>query len=197
MSTILEYPTEDWLAPSEILAYSDYWNDEDVERSKAWWVADGDMQPMEAHLVRTGLRAQFDAVASFAARIGRPITGVGCDLGAGTLWATPLLLRVGASRIYSVEYSQHRLLKLGPIVLAHYGVRPDQAVLVRGDFSRLRLDAASMDFVFLAEAFHHADSPMQLLAEIRRVLKPDGVVLIIGEHDCDLRPLDYFKQPIK
>jgi SAM-dependent methyltransferase len=36
--------------------------------------------------------------------------------------------------------------------------------------------------VFLSQAFHHADRPFNLLIEIDRVLKPGGVIILIGEH---------------
>jgi len=44
------------------------------------------------------------------------------------------------------------------------------------------LENNSVDFIFLCQAFHHADDPEKLIYEIRRVLKPDGIVIIIGEH---------------
>jgi SAM-dependent methyltransferase len=39
-----------------------------------------------------------------------------------------------------------------------------------------------MDFAVLAQAFHHAFDPARLLEELRRVLRPRGVVLVTGEH---------------
>lgn len=198
MNATPSYPQEDWLTESESLAYSDYWNNELNEQSKAFWILDGGFDKLEAHLRKTGLSDQLKSTLEAAERaFGRRIRGTGCDLAAGNLWATPQLLRHGADRVYSVEYSRHRLLKLGPAVLAHYGVRPDQAVLVLGNFERLHLADASLDFVLLSAAFHHSDHPGILLREIRRVLKPDGLVVIIGEHDADLRPRHYFTQPIK
>jgi ubiquinone/menaquinone biosynthesis C-methylase UbiE len=67
-------------------------------------------------------------------------------------------------------------------VLEHYGVAPERVVLVYGSFYDLHLDAGSLDFAFLSQAFHHADRPAALLAELRRVLRPGGQVIIVGEH---------------
>ncbi len=47
----------------------------------------------------------------------------------------------------------------------------------------------SLDFAFLSQAFHHADRPADLLAELRRVLRPGGRAIIVGEHI--LRARDY------
>ena len=37
----------------------------------------------------------------------------------------------------------------------------------------------------MAQAFHHSNTPQALLAEIHRALKPNGLVIIIGEHIAD------------
>ena len=39
--------------------------------------------------------------------------------------------------------------------------------------------------MFLSAAFHHSDKPGSLLSEIRRVLRPSGIVIVIGEHISD------------
>jgi SAM-dependent methyltransferase len=111
-------------------------------------------------------------------------------LAAGTVWAAPLRLTAGRVKwIYCLLYTKHRLLTLGPRLLEHYDVDPERVVLVYGSFYELRLDAGSLDFAFLSQAFHHADRPEALLGELRRVVKPGGVVIIVGEHI--LRPRHY------
>lgn len=193
------YPFEEWLSEVEAMEYSDYWNDESQEQQKAFWILDGDFRKMEQYIAETGLVEQLEAsVRAARERFGRALQGVGCDLAAGALWAVPHLLRLGrVGKIYCVEYSRHRLLKLGPAVLAHYRVPAEKIVLALGDFHRLSLPDAALDFVFMSAAFHHSNAPARLLQELRRVLKPDGVVLIIGEHVADLRWEHYLTQPLK
>jgi SAM-dependent methyltransferase len=165
------------------VSYADYWNDERIESEKEWWVLDGDFERMEDYLERTGLSRQLDAAVDLAAlRRGRPLRGAGVDVAAGNLWAVPRLLARGASCVYAVEYSSHRLQKLGPAVLRHYGVARDDVVLCLGSFYDLRLPDGELDFVLMSQALHHADDPGRLLVEARRVLRPDGVILVIGEH---------------
>ena len=181
------YEAVEWLSGADRLRYADYWNDEEEERRKPFWVLDGDFSRMEAYLTEIGLPAQMEESVRVArVRFGRGLGGVGVDLGAGTLWAVPYLFRLGTvDHVYCVEYSRHRLLKLGPAVLEHYGVSSDRVTLALGDIHRLRLADHSVDFVFLSAAFHHSDTPGALLSEIRRVLRPSGLVIVTGEHMTD------------
>jgi len=176
-----DWPVQTWLDPDAIaqVEYAGYWNDESVEEDKQWNVAGGDFAPMEHYLEETGLVADLRAVLE---ALGRPLAGTGADLAAGTLWATPHLLEAGAEHVVSVEFSRHRIAELGPKVLEHYGVAPGQATLALGSFYELKLDDASLDFVFMSQALHHADDPVRLLRETARVLRPGGAALIIGEH---------------
>lgn len=166
------------------LPFAGYWNDEAAERAKAWHIGEKGFAPMEAHLASAGLLRQLDQSLQVAQAFGLKISGQGADLACGTAWASAHLLRTAPiERMYCIEYSEHRLLKMAPVLLAHYVIPLDKAVLCLGSFYELNLADGSLDFALLSEAFHHADDPRRLLAELRRVLKPRAVVLIIGEHD--------------
>jgi SAM-dependent methyltransferase len=181
---VFMYQVEHWLTSDQVedLAYSDYWNDEDSERSKAWYILDGDFTKYEKYLQESGLVEGFNRCVELAERLGCPISGIGADVAAGVLWAVPLLLSQGAVRkIYCVEYSSHRLLKIGPRVLEQYNVSPENVVLCLGSFYDFRIPDAALDFILLSTAFHHADEPYRLLAELRRVLKPGSPILVMGE----------------
>lgn len=192
------YPTESWLSQSENLEYSDYWNDEMQEMEKVWWVLDGDFSRMENHLTDIHAVSQLESCVLAAQRFfARSICGIGVDLAAGNLWATRHLLRRGAQKVISVEYSRHRLLKLGNAVLEHYGISPEHVMLVLGDIHHLHLPDSSLDYVFMSQAFHHSETPNRLLIEIQRVIKPQGLVIIIGEHILSPTLFTYLLQPLK
>lgn len=184
------YRTENWIGDggNSSEEYVDYWNDETLEKDKVWNILDGDFGKMESYLDDTGLRPDLEAcVRELAGKFGKTVSGTGLDLAAGNLWAAPVLLQSGkVEKLYCLEYSRHRILTLGPKVLEHYGVPEERVVLVLGSFYDLRIEESSADFVFLSQAFHHAGEPDRLLAEIRRVVKPGGVVIIIGEHRLSL-----------
>jgi len=193
------YPVVEWLDDVRALKYSDYWKDEREEREKPFWVMEGDFTSMERYLGEIRLVEQLEACVAVArARFGRSVCGTGCDLGAGTLWAVPHLLRLGRTdRIYCVEYSRHRLTKLGPAVLRHYGVPPAAVVLAVGDLHHLEMENGSVDFTLLSASFHHSDRPRDLLSEIRRILKANGVVFVIGEHLSDPTARTYARHVLK
>ena len=173
------YELRRWSTPEELrrLTYSAYWNDEEAERDKEWWTQDGDFARMEAYVDETTTlgRQLADALAD------APPRGEGADLAAGTLWAVPRLLAAGADKVYAVEYSEHRLTRLGPGVLEHYGIPPERVVLCLGSFYELGFADGELGFVLLSQALHHADDTAALLREVRRVLAPDGVAYVIGE----------------
>ena len=148
------------------------------------YIIDVNFSKMEQYLKTTGLSQDLrQCLEVLRIDFNRQIAGVGIDLAAGNLWAAPCLLNDGTvNKLYCLEYSKHRLLKIGPAVLDHYGIPKEKVVLAIGSFYDLHIDDQSLDFVFMSQAFHHADDPKRLLEEICRVLKPDGLVIIIGEH---------------
>lgn len=177
---------ENWIDDSSLasITYAGYWNDEGIEQSKeAFWVVDGDFRPMDDYLARSQLVADIEHCVELLRTRGLGLRGIGLDLAAGPLWAVPILFRLGEiEHLTCVEISKHRLLRIGPLVLDHYGAPKDRVTLAYGSFYDLRVPKDSADFALLNQAFHHAAEPMRLLAEMRRVLRPDGVVLMVGEH---------------
>src|SRR5437660_12532446 len=105
-----ERPVERWIDDESGIEYSGYWNDEELERSKPWYVLDGDFSKMERYIAEVGLDGDLElALRTLRDSRGRGIGGTGLDLAAGTLWAEPKLLAAGtAERIYAVEFSRHR-----------------------------------------------------------------------------------------
>jgi SAM-dependent methyltransferase len=181
-----KYRTLNWLSEGDLerMKYSTYWNDEEAERAKEWNITDGDFGKMESYLRKTGLHSDLTAAIKFLRiRLQKNIGGVGVDVAAGNLWASSYLFSAGEiSMLYCVEYSRHRLLKLGPLVLEHYKIPPEKVTLAFGSFYDIRLPSGSVDFMLLAQAFHHADRPKDLLREMWRLLKPGAFAILVGEH---------------
>ncbi len=184
---------ENWIDPAKIsdIDYSAYWNNEALEKDNVFYVLDGDFSKMENYIKESGLEEDIKlCIYSMEEMPCRGFKGVGIDLGAGSLWEVPVLLncgKVNIDKIYCVEYSKHRLLKIGPKVLEHYNIPADKITLVLGSFYELKLEDRSVDFVFLSQAFHHAHDPDRLFSEIKRVLKPQGTIIMIGEPALNLR----------
>lgn len=121
------------------------------------------------------LRAGFfsTAVRDKALALARVEPGlVAVDLGAGTGFVTEALLDAGLS-VFAVDESPEMLARL----TAKFGANPRLAVLP-GTAARLPLPSGSADFVFANMFLHHADDPAGAVAEMARVLRPSGRLVI-------------------
>jgi SAM-dependent methyltransferase len=110
----------------------------------------------------------LEVVAVLADAGVRPPATV-CDLAAGTGIFTRLLVDAGYE-VIAVEPTKgmrDEFSRSGPPV-----------PIVDGTAEALPLDAASVDAVTVAQGFHWFD-PSAALAEIHRVLRPDGVLLMV------------------
>jgi SAM-dependent methyltransferase len=179
---------ETWIDDASIqaTAYSKYWNDEEIESNKELYILRRSFAEMEAYIAGTGLIDDFKRCLARLRAGGIEPGGTGIDVAAGMLWLLPALFdALSIERMICLEYSKHRLLKLGPKVIEHYNLPADRITLALGSFYDIRLPAESVDFAILCQAFHHADDPATLLAQLRKVLKPGGVLIVLGEQVVD------------
>lgn len=100
------------------------------------------------------------------------------DLGAGTgLYTLDLARAVGPEgRVYAVDIIPH--------FLAHIGRRAAAAglqniTLVDAANTATDLPPASVDLVFMCDVYHHLERPTEVLADIRRILRPGGELVLI------------------
>ncbi|MEV6841696.1 class I SAM-dependent methyltransferase [Streptomyces sp. NPDC051133] len=99
------------------------------------------------------------------------------DLGCGAGHYAAELLRMGAGQVVGVEGSE-TLLRAAQERLE------DKAVLHRHDLEEPLsfLADQSFDLAVMALVYHHIDARGQLLAELRRVLRPGGTLLVSTTH---------------
>lgn len=98
------------------------------------------------------------------------------ELGAGSCWLSHLLNRFGC-RTVAVDVSPSALA-VGRRVFerdprTNWSLEPQFLVY---DGRTLPVGDGSVDRVLLYDAYHHLPNPAQLLREMRRVLRPDGIV---------------------
>ena len=117
-----------------------------------------------------------EALARWMARFAehlperRPLTIV--DLGSGIGRLTPALAETFGGPVYGVEPSA-RMREIAVATAAHPAV-----TYLAGEAARIPLDDDSIDAVLMFLSFHHLPDRAAGAAEIARVLKPGGRVLI-------------------
>jgi 2-polyprenyl-3-methyl-5-hydroxy-6-metoxy-1,4-benzoquinol methylase len=97
----------------------------------------------------------------------RRVLDAGCGIGYGT----NLLARAGASAATGVDVAE------AVIEAAIPGAAPGVS-FIAGDLSALPFDDASFDVVVCFEVIEHVESPEEAIAELTRVLAPEGVLLV-------------------
>ena len=119
---------------------------------------------------------EWQAVRQFLA--GRQ--GQALDLGAGRGIAS-FALAVDGWRVHAIEPDPSRIVGAGAIQsLADQSGLPLE--IVRAGAEDLPFASGTIDVVYGRQVFHHLSSLGQACAEIRRVLKPHGLVLATREH---------------
>lgn len=174
-----------WLDDRELegLYSSEYWNDITEEKKKEWWIAEGNYDRCRKYLDNSGLMAQWQVVEDFLNKAAYSSGLEVADLATGIGWTSALFSKLPqVTNVHATEISRHRLIKLFPHAVSMFS--GDAAKIRRyiGSFYKLGFSNSSMDIVFLAQAFHHADQPLKLLSEIDRVLRPGGYLILIGEN---------------
>ncbi|MQA30135.1 MAG: methyltransferase domain-containing protein [Luteitalea sp.] len=117
---------------------------------------------------------RFDVLDVLALKPGRDVA----DIGAGSGLFTRLIAeRVGPKgTVYGVEISASLVNHIATTAAA-MGLGNVKAVL--GTPTSPRLGERSVDLAFVADSYHHFEHPREMLNEIKRALRPDGVLLII------------------
>lgn len=178
-------PTVFWLSDAELneLYTADYWNDIDSEKNKVWWIQSGDYEKLWEYLRSSKLYDDYCAAESKLENLCRGRKVVVADIAAGIGWTSALLSKLSiVKEIHCVDLSRHRIDILCCSAIDMFKGEPLKINRYVGSFYSTKFSDDSVDVVFLSQAFHHADRPFFLLQEIDRILKRDGVALIIGEH---------------
>jgi ubiquinone/menaquinone biosynthesis C-methylase UbiE len=112
---------------------------------------------------------------------GRPIRML--DVGCGTgLFVSAVRAALPAVKVVGIDLVAEMLAKGRPRWQSQKG----HALAVQGDSERLPFPAASFDIVTCANSFHHYPRQDRAMAEMRRVLKPGGRLMIIDGYRDNL-----------
>lgn len=124
------------------------------------------------------LRAGFfpEAVRAKALALAGVCAGkIAADLGAGTGFVTQALLEAGLT-VFAVDRSPEMLAGLRARFPS--AVQTGRLTALEGEAHRLPLPDASVEHVFANMLLHHADDPAHAIAEMARILRPGGRLVI-------------------
>ena len=109
------------------------------------------------------------------------IKGIGIDLGGGVgCISSTLAKNSSVEKIFCVELVEEVVKLCQPIVKKQ--ILKDQhekVISVVGDYNFLELPSNSVDFAISWDAMHHSQDPVITFRECKRVLKKNGVFIII------------------
>lgn len=111
-------------------------------------------------------RGRYAWAAQFAA--GRATLDAGC----GTGYGLEILARAGAAEAVGVDIDR------GAVAAAQRRAERSGATAVQGDLQALDFPDDSFDLVVCFETIEHLAAPEQALAELRRVVRPGGTVIV-------------------
>jgi ubiquinone/menaquinone biosynthesis C-methylase UbiE len=104
------------------------------------------------------------------------------DMACGGGWLTGYLANFDKVEVvYAMDSSMHFLDNILPEIVNIMGPHKEKVKTIQGLFTPLLLEDESMDVVVASSALHHAENLESVLYEVRRVLKPNGVLLILNE----------------
>jgi SAM-dependent methyltransferase len=108
---------------------------------------------------------------------GETVLDYGCGPGDDV---TGLALYSGAARVTGLDISE-TALSLASQRLALHGIEEDRVLLgqVSDKVPEIPLESASVDYAQCGGVLHHTSWPEELLAELRRVLRPEGRAFVM------------------
>jgi ubiquinone/menaquinone biosynthesis C-methylase UbiE len=107
-----------------------------------------------------------------------PLHGAGIEMGAGPgTWSAIIARSPRVEKVYALEACEP-IAVLAEIVVPHVAPKDAKKVIpVVGEFDRLALPDASLDFAFDFFSLHHSTDIKKTFRELARVLKRGGIVL--------------------
>jgi ubiquinone/menaquinone biosynthesis C-methylase UbiE len=123
-----------------------------------------DLEDQGGHLIDAEHRGRYWWAAQIAAE--KDVLDVAC----GTGYGSEILSEAGAN-VTAVDVSESALVAVSARLR-------DNATVLRGDIRDLPLSDNSFDLVVCWETIEHIQEGDRALAEIKRVLRPDGILLV-------------------
>lgn len=175
---------EYWINDYELslIETSEYWNNEEEEKKKDWYVINENDNKAKEYIKNQGLEDTFHKALNILKNKGINISGNILDVAAGVGYTSAIISKYkDVNKIYCLDISKHRLEKISPVIFSQYQAITEKIIRVVGSFYDIKIPDKSIDIVIMSQAFHHALNPHDLLSEVYRIMKNDGYIIVIGE----------------
>ena len=117
---------------------------------------------------------------SFLKKVNHPARGVAVDMGSGTGSGACILSRFAdVEKVFAVEFSEHFVEKVMPLVFEKYNANIEKIQRVVSDFNHLKIEDGSFGIILDIDSFHHSEDLDRTLQECQRVLAPGGAIIAI------------------
>lgn len=124
--------------------------------------------------VRRKMLPPNEIVKGLNIKVGKSVADIGCGIGYFTI---PLAKELGkGGKVYAVD--------INPLMLEETNKRVEEEKLtnveiIQSEENSFRLNDSSVDIVFTSTVFHEVDSPEKFLEECKRILREDGILIIL------------------
>ncbi len=137
------------------LASSKYWNDESVEKKKVFNVIDLGFDKIERSIK---YQALLDSIIKVINKHGiKTQDSKILSLASGSCWVESQIFKNNDFKsLTNVDISQHRIHKLAPFTMSHYGVNKNVNFMLGSVFD-MDTSESKYDIIFLSQGFHHIE----------------------------------------
>jgi len=128
------------------------------------------------------LRQELPRFIPFLKKCGLDFHGRILEIGAGAGWLSAELSKLPrVVEVFATDFSTKVLQEHAPRVFSLLNAHTSKIIRTPGDFHKLDFPSNYFDFVVSSAALQHATNPVQVLREVKRVLKRGGRFVAIRE----------------
>lgn len=167
--------------------YRKYWNSVEAERGKAFNITSkDDLKLLRWLREQTCLERCFRDAMSYSNNHFGGIRGQVLDVGAGVCWSSAIMANLSSvEQVTAIDYSEHRLSLITPIVLEQFGTNPLKVRRIVGDFHLYPFDENSFDVVLFCQSLYMFPDLDSTLKKVFSLLKPGGQLIATCERLSD------------
>ncbi len=179
----------------------EYWSNIEIEKTKPYWIEDvSDLKLLHFLQNETNLKRCFQDAIEFAKQFDG-IKGHVLDVGAGVAWTSALISKLdGVESITAIDYSEHRLMKIAPIVFEQLEGNISKFRPVVGDFLELNFQTNHYKAILFCQSLYMFPDLAIILAKASKLLVSGGITMIVCERitpEFSIYSIDNLKKKLK